>query len=184
MRKPSRKFAADGHDHEFLEVDGIVGVHAAIDDVHLRHRQNARRRSADITIERQAPKLRGGLGDRERHAENRVGAQPAFVRRSVQLAHHAVDADLVFRLEAANRVEDLGVDGGNRLLDALAAIAFAAVAQLDGFVRTRRCAGRHSSAAERSLLQPDIDLHGRIAAAVQDFAGDHVDDCGHLMSST
>ena len=49
-RFPSRSAApsakrrrADRHDHEFLEVDRIVGMHAAIDDVHHRHRQHARR---------------------------------------------------------------------------------------------------------------------------------------------
>src|SRR3546814_3652472 len=45
---------ADGHDHEFLHVDRIVGMFAAVDDVHHRHRQGARRDAADIAIERQA----------------------------------------------------------------------------------------------------------------------------------
>jgi hypothetical protein len=30
---------ADRYDHELLEVDVVVGVHPAIDDVHHRHRQ-------------------------------------------------------------------------------------------------------------------------------------------------
>jgi hypothetical protein len=30
-------FRADRHDHEFLDVDRVVGVRAAIDDVHHRH---------------------------------------------------------------------------------------------------------------------------------------------------
>ena len=70
---------ADRHDHEFLEVDRIVGMHAAIDDVHHRHGQQRRLRPADIAIERHA--LRGGLGlgRGHRHAEDGVGAEPLLV---------------------------------------------------------------------------------------------------------
>ena len=69
-----------------------------------------------------------------------------------------------------------GVDG---LHDALAAIARTAIAQLDRFMRARGCARRHGGAAERAILQRDIDLDGGIAPAVQDFAGGDVDDGGH-----
>ena len=41
-----------GLDHEFLEIDIVVGVLAAVEDVHHRHRQRACRRPAQITIER------------------------------------------------------------------------------------------------------------------------------------
>ena len=44
---------ADRHDHEFLEVDAVVGVNAAVEDVHHRHRQQVRIDAADIAIERQ-----------------------------------------------------------------------------------------------------------------------------------
>ena len=33
---------ANRHDHELLEVDVVVGVLAAVDDVHHRHRQRVR----------------------------------------------------------------------------------------------------------------------------------------------
>jgi hypothetical protein len=40
MRSASAKRRrADRHDHEFLDVDRIVGMGAAVDDVHHRHRQ-------------------------------------------------------------------------------------------------------------------------------------------------
>src|ERR1700760_4926826 len=45
---------AHRNNNESLEVDRIVGVHAAVDDVHHRHRQEPRRRAADIAVERQA----------------------------------------------------------------------------------------------------------------------------------
>jgi len=48
---------ADRHDHEFLDVDRIVGMRPAIDDVHHRNRQHVRTRTADIAVERQMGRL-------------------------------------------------------------------------------------------------------------------------------
>ena len=53
--------AVDRHDHEFLNVDWVVGVLTAVDDVHHRHRQRARRRTADVTVKRQAAGIGCGL---------------------------------------------------------------------------------------------------------------------------
>ena len=44
----------DRQDHEFLDVDRVVGVLAAVDDVHHRHRQGAGEDAADIAVQRQA----------------------------------------------------------------------------------------------------------------------------------
>ena len=48
------RFRADGHDHEFLEVHVVVGVGAAVEDVHHRRGQNIGAGAAEIAIERQA----------------------------------------------------------------------------------------------------------------------------------
>jgi hypothetical protein len=40
-------------------------------------------------------------------------------------------------------------------------------------------AGRHSGTAERAIFQHDVDLDGWIAAAIENFAADDVDDGGH-----
>ena len=42
------------NDHEFLDVQVVVGVRAAVDDVHHRHRHLHRARAAEVTVERQA----------------------------------------------------------------------------------------------------------------------------------
>ena len=68
---------ADRLDHELLDVDRIVGVHAAIDDVHHRHRQRARIDAADMAIQRNAEVLGRRLRHGKRHREDRVGAQAA-----------------------------------------------------------------------------------------------------------
>ena len=130
---------ADRHDHEFLEIDRIVGVHPAVDDVHHRHRQHARRGAADIAVERHVVGGSGGLGDGERHAEDGVGAKPRLVGRAVERDQGLVDLGLGFRLHAADGVENLGVHRGHGLLHALAEVALRiAVAQLDRLVRPGR----------------------------------------------
>ena len=84
-------------------------MRAAIDDVHHRHRQDPRLRPADIAIERQAGRLRRRLGDRERDAEDGVGAEPFLVGRAVEIDHGLIDADLILGIHADHRVEDLGI---------------------------------------------------------------------------
>ena len=63
------------------------------------------------------------------------------------------------------------------LVTALAEIAaLVAVAQLERLVRAGRGAGRHGGAAHGAGLERDIDLDGRVAAAVQDLPAVDADD--------
>ena len=177
-------FGADGHDHEFLEVDGIVGMGAAIDDVHHRRRQNARLRAADIAIERQGGRVGGGLGDGERHAENGVGAEPRLVERAVEFDHRLVDRHLLLGLEAQQRAGDLAVDALDRAENALALVALGvAIALFHGFAGSRRGARGHGGAAKGAVFQRHIDLDRGIAARIEDFAGVDVNDLGHEGAS-
>ena len=152
---------------------------AAIDDVHHRHRQDVGVRSAEIAVERQARRFGGRLGDGERDTEDGVGAKPRLVCRAVELDHRAVDVNLVLGLEPPDGLEEFAVHRLDGALDALAEIALAAVAQFDGLVGTGGSARRHGSAAHRAVLEHDIDLDGRVAAAIQNFAADNIDDGGH-----
>jgi len=169
------------HDHEFLEVDRVVGMGAAVDDVHHRNRQDAGVGAAEIAVERQAGGLGGGLGDGERHAEDGVGAEARLVRRAVEGDHRRVDLDLVLGVEARDGIEDLGVDGFDGLEHALAEIdRLVAVAQLDRLVGAGGGARRHRGAAEGTVFQNDVHLDGGVAAAVENLAADDVDDGGHV----
>ena len=95
---------ADRDDHELLEVDRVVGVRAAVEDVHHRHGQDARRLAAEVAPQRLAL-LRGrGVRRGERDAEDRVGAEAALVRRAVELDQRAVEAGLVERVAAGDRL--------------------------------------------------------------------------------
>ena len=70
------------------------------------------------------------------------------------------------------------------LQHALAAVAaLVAVAQFHRFAGAGRSAGRHGGPAHGAVLEHHVDLDRRIAAAVEDFAGDDVDDGGHGADS-
>ena len=173
-------FGAGRQDHELLDVDRIVGVGAAIDDVHHRRRQNAGRDAADVAIQRQARRNGAGLGRRQRHAQDGVGAQTTLVGRAVKFDHRLVQAALVFGVHAGQGVEDFAVHGVDGLLNALAAPdVLVAVTQFDGLVRPGGGARGHGGAAERAVIQNHIHFDRRIAPAVEDLAGDDVGDVGH-----
>src|SRR5262249_47767582 len=123
---------ADRHDHEFLKIDRVVGVHAAVDHVHHRPRQDPRPAAAGLTL--RAPPAPWSA--RARHVWSRVrrarslGGGPAGGGRGLLL--------LVWGPPPipADGVEDLAVDGRDRLLHALAEIAgLVAAAQLDRLMR-------------------------------------------------
>ena len=156
---------------------------AAVDDVHHRHRKHPALDAADVAVERQAGGLGGGLGHGERDAEDGVGTQPSLVRRAVEGDHRLVDRDLILGIHAADRVEDLVLHRLDGLEHALAVVAaLVAVAQLDRLVGAGRGARGHGGAAERTVLEKDIDLDGGVAAAVENLAGGDVGDRGHGRS--
>ena len=170
----------DRLDHEFLNVDGIIGVLAAVQNVHHRHRQRARIGTADIAEQRHAQIVRRRLGDREGDAEDGVGTQARLVRRAVQIDHDIVDLHLLGRVHPADGVENLALDIAHGLQHALAAVAgLIAVAQLHSLIRAGRRTGRDRGAPHRAGIQHDLDLYGRVASAIENFAGDDVGDGGH-----
>ncbi len=70
---------ADRLDHELLDVDVVVGMFTAIDDVHHRYRQRELGRGAielgNMSIERGAERFGGGLGGGQRDGEYGIGAE-------------------------------------------------------------------------------------------------------------
>ena len=68
----------------------------------------------------------------------------------------------------------------HRLADTLATIArLVTVTEFDRLMGACRRARRHGRPASRAVLQNDVDLHGRVAAAVEDFSANNVGDGGH-----
>ena len=95
LQRLTERRRADRRDHELLDVDVGVGMRAAVEDVHHRHRQQVRVRPAEVAVERQLGRLGRGVGDRQRDAEDRVGAELGLVGRRVEVEHDPVDRALV-----------------------------------------------------------------------------------------
>ena len=153
----------DRRDHELLDVDVAVGVRATVDDVEHRDRQHVGVGSADVAEQRQPGGVGGGLGRGERDTEDRVGAELGLVVGAVQLDHRLVERALVVGVEAGERGTDLVVDAGDGLEHALADVTVTSVAELDGLESARGGAGRHRRAADRAVVEGDLDLNGRVA---------------------
>ena len=133
--------------------------------------------AADVPVQRQAALLGHRLGGGQRHAEDRVGAQPALGVGAVERAQLGVEHPLVGRVEPGHRVADLAVHVGDRVLHALAAVARLAVAELDRLVRARAGAARYGRPAPGARHELDLNLNRRVAAGVEDLPpGDVVDD--------
>ena len=169
------------HDHEFLDVDGIVGMFAAVDDVHHRHRQLMGMDAAHIGIQGQRGFFGGGLGRGQADAENGIGAEPRFILGAVQFDHGGVDFQLVFGVKSGKRLVNLAIDRVTSLEHALAVIAaLIAVAQFDGLMDAGGSARRHGGAARRAGLQHDFDFDGGVAPGIQNLAAINIDDGGHV----
>ena len=158
---------------------------AAVQHVEHRHRQHRRRRAAEVGVERQAGRLGRRLGHRQRDAEDGVGAETPLVVGAVELAHRAVDQRLVAGVAARQLERDLLAHVGHRLQHALAAVALAAVAQLERLAGAGGRAGRHGGTPAGAAVQHAIDLEGRIPPGIEDLPGENFFDGkhGHLLQS-
>ena len=129
---------AHRHDHELLEVDVIVGMHAAVEDVHHGRGQQVGVDATQVLVQRQARRLGSGAGNGQRYAQNSVGAELGLVGRTVGGNQRGVNGTLIEGIEAHDGVGTLVVDVFDGLRDALAQVAaLVAVAQLASFERRR-----------------------------------------------
>ena len=155
-------------------------MHAAVEDVHHGRGQDMAVHTAHVLVQRETGGLGSGLGAGQRHAQDGVSAQSALVVRAVQLQHHVVDSALIVGFETDERVGDLIVHMANGIQRALAQITLlVAVAQLNCLERARRRTGGNGRTTEGTILQHNFHLDRGVAARVQDFTPEHIDDDAH-----
>ena len=160
---------ARGDDHELLEVDAVVGVRAAVDHVHHRHRQDAGVVAAEEAPEGLPGLHRARLGERRARRRGSRSRRAGTCSRAVELDQLPVELGLV-AVEAGERVGDLAVRVRDGLRRAFAAPGLAAVAQLGGLEFAGRGARRHRRATARAPGQDEVDLDRRVAPRVEDLA--------------
>jgi len=130
-----------GDDHQFLKIEVVVCVGAAVDDVHHRHRHHHAAGATKVAVERQARFFSRSARHGHAHRQGCVGAQAALVFGAVQIDQRAVQKSLLARVEPEHRFADLGVDVFDCAQHAFAEVArHVTVAQLDRLARAGRCA--------------------------------------------
>jgi len=175
--------SAGRHDHELLQVDVVVRVHAAVEDIHHRHRQDLGIAAADVLVEGQAEGFGRSLGRGQRDRQGGVGAQFGLVGRAVQFDQDLVDESLLGGVLADHFVGDDIVDILHRLEHTLAFIAGGiAVAQLDRFMFAGGCAGGYCSAPHSAAFKGHIHFDSGVAAGVENFTCKDINNGGHASS--
>ena len=112
-------------------------------------------RPADVAVQRQAERVRGGVGGGHRHAEDGVRAELALVRRAVEVEHLAVDRrpgrTRSCRSSAGAIASRTFATAVERALAEVALLV--AVAQFDRLVRAGAGPARHRGPADRAAAR-------------------------------
>ena len=118
------------------------------------------------------------MSHRKLTAEDGVGAESALVGSTVGLEHGLIDGALVGNVDADDGILEGAVDVGDGLEDALAHVAAATVAELDGLVHAGGGTGGDGG-GEGAVGGGDVDLDGGVATGVDDLPADDVRDGRH-----
>ncbi len=169
------------HDHELLHVDGVVGMRPAVDDVHHRRRQQPRSRPAQIPEQRQAAKLRRGMGHRpaKRREWHSRRDSSCFRVPSISIIRRSMPG-LIERIVADQFLGQFFVDIRDGFVHRSAQkLRLVAIAQFPGFMHAGAGAAGHRGAAKRAIGQCHIDFNRRIAAAIENLPAMNCNNFAH-----
>ena len=172
--------------HELLDIDVVVRVFTAVDDVHHRHRHRVDARSTvkvgDVCVQRHALGLGSGFGGGQGYGENGVSAKRGLVLGAVEFDHGAVESLLVKGVFTQQQVADRAIDVGYGLEHALAQVtALVAITQFQRFTRTGGSTGRRAGAADDTAFEDYIGFYGGVATGVENLTALDVDDFCHRV---
>ena len=158
------------HDHEFLYIDIIGCVRAAVENVHHRYRKYIGADAAQKPVQGKAQRVCRGPGTGERNRQNRVCAKPGFVRRTVQAKHGRVDRPGMGSVHARQCGAYFGVDIFHSAQHALSAeTGGVCIAQLQSFKLSGRSAAGDGSCAADAVLQKDDRLNRGVSPGINNF---------------
>ena len=174
-----RKTGRDNH--EFLNVEIIVGMSAAVHNVHHRNGQSEAVDTAEIAIQRECAFFCSCAGNGQRNSEDGVCAETGLIWGAVEFDHGAVDFSLLAGVVTDNLIADFVVDVGNGLQNALAVVAGSiSIAQLDGFAAACRSTARDSCTADHAGGKNDFGFNRRVAAGIQYFTAKDFNNFAHV----
>ena len=172
---------AHGHEHELLNLQVVVRVPPAVDDVHHRAGQLHRLHAADPAVQRQLRRPRRRVRHRPGGGDQRVAAQLLPVLAAVQLRKACVHLHLAVRVHADESLPQHTVHALDGLAHVLSLICLAAVAQLVGLVATGGRARGCAAHAHAAVLQAGAHLQRGNAPGIQDAARPQI---GNLHDKT
>src|SRR6266850_4344958 len=144
----AKTIRANWHNHELLEVDVIVGVRSAVDDVHHRHRQRACIWSTEIFVERDLKVIRRRACGRKGDRQQRICPQLGLCGTAIERDEHTVDLRLIQRIHTRYLRSDNLVYVMEGFQDAFTGITFLIiVTQFDSLMLTGGGAGRNSGSS-------------------------------------
>jgi len=156
--------------HELLEVEGVVGMLATVEDVEHRRWKCSRMRSTNISIERLFRSNRRGMRDGKTHSKRRIGAEMRLVFGSINLAEQLIDALLRSCVSTHELRRDERVDVLNGFGHTLAEPHFLiTVAQLNGLMFARRCATWNCGSTDRATRESHFAFDCWLTAGIQNL---------------
>ena len=154
-----------------MDVNLVVRVRTAVENVHHGHRQRVGIHPTDVAIQRLSRAFRCGVCCGQGNAKYGVRTNLAFIARAVEVNHGLVDGTLIKHVEAQQFVREHIVDVVNRLCHAFTHPFRTAIAQFNGFVDTCRCTGRYRCTAHAAIARDDVYFESGVAARIKDLAG-------------
>ena len=169
--------------HEFLDVDVVVSVFAAIENVHHGHWHAEVRGAVDVSnmlVQRNALGLGCRLRSGEGHRQNRVGSELGLVVGTVGVDHGLVQIALGRGVAAQQQVTDGAIHMSNRIQHAFAQVAARiAVPQFQCLSRSCGRAGGGTGRTDLPTLEGDFGHNGRVPAGIHHLEGLNVCDVTH-----
>ena len=182
-RASAKRRRADRHDHELLEVDLVVGVRAAVQHVHHRHGQHVRRLAAEVAPERQPvlrprspwPRPATRRGSRWRRGAPLFGVpSSSIIARSSACLVGGVEAPARRRRARRSRWPPPSSRPCRRTASPPSRSSTASNSPVEAPEGT-------AARPDGARAQHDVDLDGRVAAAVEDLAGVDLLDLAHRL---
>ena len=169
------------HDHELLNIEGVIRVASTVDDVHHRDRQSSRVHATKISVERYTKLKRRGASNSNTDPQNRVGSEVALIRGTVRVNQRSVYGDLPRGLDANHSFRQWSLDVTDRSLHAFAEVTgLITIPKLNSLVFACRRARRDDTSPNSTRLQRDLNLYSWVSARIQNLSCMNSIDLRHI----
>ena len=160
----SEVLGANRLNHELLNINVVISVLAAVDDVHHWYRHGILASStvqfSNVLVQWDALGSSGSLGSSQRDSQNSVGTELGLVFSAVQVDHQGVQATLVSSVETDQGFTDRTIDVGNGLQNAFAHVTgLVAVTKFQSFAGASGGTGWGAGTADMTAFQDHISFN-------------------------